>query len=100
MLVILTFLLIVKLTHKFKLKLAKLTFHMKTLKITKIAKDLNVSHGAVSQWFSGETIPNYKNMLALNRKHKIPFTAWEDIKSYIESVPSKESPNKVCEGAN
>ena len=26
--------------------------------------------------------PNYENMLALEKEHNIPFTAWKDIKSF------------------
>ncbi|WP_417327663.1 Cro/CI family transcriptional regulator [Halarcobacter sp.] len=68
---------------------------MKTFQNTKIAKDLGVTHGAVSQWFSGETIPKYRYMLEMSRKHNIPFTAWEDIKSYMESVQEKEHLDEV-----
>ena len=28
--------------------------------------------------------PSYENILQLNRKYKVPFTAWEDIKSYLQ----------------
>ena len=63
--------------------LLKLTFHMEKYKTTEIAKKLNVTHGAVSQWFNGLTLPKYKYMLMLNKHYKIPFEAWTDIKSYI-----------------
>ena len=65
---------------------------MKKIKITKIAKDLNVTHGAVSQWFSGKTKPTIDNVIKMNEKHKIPFTAWKDIKSFVtESVTNTET---------
>ena len=56
---------------------------MKKLNYTKIAKDLKVTHSAVSQWFSGGTKPTLDNAIKMNEKHKIPFTAWKDIKSFI-----------------
>lgn len=56
---------------------------MKLIKITKIAQDLHVTHSAVSQWFSGTTLPKYKYMLEMSNTHNIPFTAWSDIKSFI-----------------
>lgn len=69
--------------------LIKLTFCMEKHKITQIAKKLNVTHGAVSQWFSGLTIPKYKYMLLLNETYNIPFEAWKDIKIYVnENIPS------------
>lgn len=62
---------------------------MKEFKVKKIAKELNISHSAVSQWFNGLTLPKYKYMLLLNKTYNIPFEAWEDIKSYInENISS------------
>lgn len=34
---------------------------------------------------SGRRKPSYEVMLKLNEKHKIPFTAWKDIKSYVSN---------------
>lgn len=56
---------------------------MKKIKITNIAKDLNVTHGAVSHWFSGKNKPTYENMVILKDKYKIPFEAWQDIKTFM-----------------
>ena len=64
---------------------------MEKHKITQIAKELNITHGAVSQWFNGLTLPKYKYMLLLNQNYNIPFEAWKDIKSYInESITSQQ----------
>lgn len=64
---------------------------MEKHKITQIAKELNITHGAVSQWFNGLTLPKYKYMLFLNQNYNIPFEAWKDIKSYInESITSQQ----------
>lgn len=71
---------------------------MEKHKITEIAKKLNVTHGAVSQWFNGLTLPKYKYMLLLNEKYNIPFEAWKDIKSYIhESITTCNDIKKVQE---
>lgn len=64
---------------------------MKQIKISKIAKDLNISHSAVSQWFNGKTKPCYQNMIALSEKHNIPMCAWKDIKSFLDkSLPNEK----------
>lgn len=39
----------------------------------------------------GRAKPSYDNMLKLNQDHKIPFTAWADLTSYINnSTTSKK----------
>jgi len=43
---------------------------------------------------NGTRKPDYENMLKLNQIHKIPFTAWADLSSYLNSTPTK----KVMEG--
>ncbi len=58
---------------------------MKNLKVTKIAKILDISHSAVSQWFNGKTKPNMDNAILLEEKCNIPLSAWKDIKSFISS---------------
>ena len=67
---------------------------MEKHKITQIAKKMNVTHGAVSQWFNGLTLPKYKYMVILNENYNIPFEAWKDIKAYvntnISSIQDKE----------
>ena len=49
----------------------------------------------------GRVNPSYKMMVKLNEKHKIPFTAWKDIKSFItnhtQSVTKNNDKNKVYE---
>ena len=69
---------------------------MKKIKITQIAKDLNITHGAVSQWFSGKTKPTMDNAIKMNKQHNIPFEAWKDIKSFVtESVTQSKNNTKV-----
>jgi transcriptional regulator with XRE-family HTH domain len=72
---------------------------MEKQKITQIAKDLNVTHGAVSQWFNGLTLPKYKYMLILNRDYSIPFEAWTDIKSYRTETITDEPKAKEVQSA-
>ncbi|RXK03806.1 hypothetical protein CRV02_01015 [Arcobacter sp. CECT 8989] len=43
----------------------------------------------------GTRKPNYEIMLKLNQEHNIPFTAWQDIESYMESVQEKEHLDEV-----
>ncbi|OCL85308.1 helix-turn-helix protein [Aliarcobacter thereius] len=57
---------------------------MKEIKVTQISKDLNITHSAVSQWFSGKTKPSIGNATKMNKLYSIPYEAWEDIKSYID----------------
>lgn len=68
---------------------------MKIINITKIAKDLNVTHSAVSQWFSGTTQPTIDKVFKMKKLHKIPISAWDDIKSYRESVSKQETKAQV-----
>lgn len=64
---------------------------MKKIKIIDLAKKLNVTHSAVSQWFNGRVRPSYLQMLRLHREHGIPFTAWEDIKVWLKEQEKKET---------
>ena len=74
---------------------------MKKIKITQIAKDLNITHGAVSQWFSGKTKPTMDNAIKMNKQHNIPFEAWKDIKSFINTnIPNTKENIKVKNGKN
>jgi len=56
---------------------------MKKLKVTEIAKKLEISHSAVSQWFSGITKPTIDKALILEDEFSIPVTAWRNIKSFL-----------------
>lgn len=38
----------------------------------------------------GDRKPDYDSMLKLNKEHKIPFTAWADIKSYVHVTTPKK----------
>ncbi|MCG3671961.1 helix-turn-helix domain-containing protein [Aliarcobacter butzleri] len=69
---------------------------MKEIKVTKISKDLNISHSAVSQWFSGKTKPSIKNATKMYKLYSIPFEAWENIKSYLgENISTSVNEGEV-----
>ena len=69
---------------------------MDKIKITQIAKDLKITHSAVSQWFSGLTLPKYHYMVKMNEFYSIPFEAWKDIKFYVnENISSCNDTKKV-----
>ena len=54
------------------------------------------SKDAVKSILCGRMKPSYEVMLKLNELHKIPFTAWKDIKSYVtEIVTNNETKAKV-----
>jgi len=38
----------------------------------------------------GQRKPSYKMICKLQSKHKIPFTAWKDIKSYTQSIQNEK----------
>ena len=45
---------------------------------------------------NGRRKPSYEVMCALNEKHKIPFSVWKDIKSFItEIVTNNDKSAKV-----
>ncbi|AXX89322.1 hypothetical protein CKA55_07405 [Arcobacter suis] len=72
---------------------------MKEIKVNTISKELNISHSAVSQWFSGKTKPKIEYAIKMNELFNIPFEAWKDIKSYVnDSISStqniKQLPNE------
>jgi transcriptional regulator with XRE-family HTH domain len=69
---------------------------MKEIKVNNISKDLEVSHSAVSQWFSGKTKPTITNVIKMNELYNIPFEAWKDIKSYINgSITACNDTSKI-----
>lgn len=74
---------------------------MKEIKVKKISKELNISHSAVSQWFSGKTKPKIDYAIKMNEIFDIPFEAWKDIKSYInENISTCNDTKKVQENNN
>ena len=49
----------------------------------------------INRILRGERKPSYEMMITLQETHKIPFTAWKDIKSFItDSVTSNEKIEK------
>lgn len=43
------------------------------------------SNDGTKSILNGRRKPSYEAMLKMNEKHKVPFTAWKDIKSFISS---------------
>lgn len=64
---------------------------MKTIKVNKIAQSLGVTHSAVSQWLSGKTNPDIKNIYRMKDKFGIPLNAWRDITTYVNNSKQKDS---------
>lgn len=52
------------------------------------------SKDGVKSILCGRMKPSYEVMLKLNETYKIPFTVWQDIKSYINENISSVSKNK------
>lgn len=48
----------------------------------------------IVSWMNGNRRPTYKTILLLNRKHNIPFEAWENIKDFYSETSSKRGEEK------
>ena len=46
---------------------------------------LHYSNDSIKSILCGRRKPSYKMMLTLQEKHHIPFEAWKDIKSFINT---------------
>ena len=44
---------------------------------------------------NGRRKPSYEAMLKMNEKHKVPFTAWKDIKSYLSNSNDTTKEDKI-----
>ena len=54
------------------------------------------SKDSVKSIFCGRMKPSYEVMLKLNKQHNIPFEAWKDIKSFINTnIPNTKENIKV-----
>lgn len=65
---------------------------MKREKIKKALSEYYAS-STVRSILNGTRKPDYENMVKLNRSYKIPFTAWADLPSYLNST----TPKKIME---
>ena len=64
-------------------------------KLIKLLQE-HYSYKMANACINGKRKPSYEVMCSLNEKHKIPFTAWKDIKSYVtEIVTNTEKIEKV-----
>lgn len=62
------------------------------MKREKIKKALSKFYApsTIRSILNGTRRPDYDNMLKLNQLYKIPFTAWADLNSYINSTNQKK----------
>ena len=68
---------------------------MKRQKIKSILSSYYSKDG-VKSIFCGRMKPSYEVMLKLNKQHNIPFEAWKDIKSFINTnIPNTKENIKV-----
>ena len=65
------------------------TIAMETQKLRTTLREY-YSEDMVKSIMIGRAKPSYKNMVKLNDAHKIPFTAWADLPSYLNSTTSKK----------
>ena len=71
------------------------TFDMKK-DIIKKTLLLHYSKDSIKSILCGRRKPSYKIMLILQEKHQIPFEAWKDIKSFINTnIPNTKENIKV-----
>lgn len=74
---------------------------MNKKKIKKILEKYFVN-STLRAYLNGTRRPSYDNILMLNSKHDIPFSAWKDIKSFIssESITPPEQQTQECKKGN
>jgi hypothetical protein len=53
------------------------------------------SKDGIKSILCGRMKPSYEVMLKLNELHKIPFTAWKDIKFYISNSNDTTTKDKI-----
>lgn len=66
---------------------------MKRKKLTNILSNYTDSKHTIASYLKGVRRPKYEDILDMNRKFKVPFTAWEDIKSYLQENNTKQKNN-------
>lgn len=59
---------------------------MKRTKLKKILKKYYSSEDSIKSILYGRRKPSYSAMCEMNKNDNVPFTAWQNIKSYMESV--------------
>jgi len=64
---------------------------MKREKLKKSLSSIGISEHTINSILCGRRRPSYEKILELNEKHKIPFTAWRDIKSYLQENNTKQN---------
>ena len=64
---------------------------MRKLKLTNILKEFYKSEHTIRSIVQGKRKPSYSNMYKMNKSYRIPFTAWYDIKSYLQENDTKQT---------
>ena len=64
---------------------------MKRKKLKRILGNYTSSEHTINSYLKGARRPRYEDILDMNRKYKVPFTAWENIKSYLQENDTKQS---------
>ena len=67
---------------------------MTEITIKSLAKAINVSENLAGKYLRGVARPSYENICELHSKKIIPFTAWQDIKSYLQNNDTKQTPKQ------
>jgi len=68
---------------------------MKREKLKKILEEVYESQSTINHVLRGTRTPDYKKMLYMYRSHKVPFTIWEDIKSYLQENDTSKGTNNA-----
>ena len=58
---------------------------MEKSKLKEILKEYTKSSSTLTKWINGERRPGYEILISLENNHGIPFKAWKNIKSYLQS---------------
>jgi len=66
---------------------------MKRNELKSILEEFYNSSVTVNHILRGIRKPSYEKILNMNEKHNIPFTAWRDIKSYLQENDTPKKNN-------
>lgn len=64
---------------------------MKRQKLKNELLKIYSSSDTINSILNGRRRPKYEHIVHLNKKLKIPFTAWQDIKSYLQDNTARQS---------
>lgn len=58
------------------------------------------SEDSIKSILSGRRKPSYEVMFKINKSDNVPFTAWKDIKSFINESVTKDKNNNEVQNAS